>query len=775
MSAPNRNRAPSVLALTLYEGEEWVNEPDDGLFNVNQLRSLRKPSIAFQTQGVDESSVYDYNETANLGRFRPRNSVAIRRLTAADAMETSGTRKRARSKVWASSTVVAQSADERAEKRPLLNDHKKSKHYQKQTGWRRIVHRIANVELSSTVLLVCCAVLSCFAEQVHQWTLKHLRSIGDYIMGDTEKDSYQAGILWVSWSFFLLVIAIQLTKISPICAGSGIPELKVYLSGVHLAGFFHWKTLFAKIVGLTVLLASGLKVGKAGPWTHINTAITAQLTRLPVFSHLVENERVINQILSGACANGIASCFTAPIGGVLFSIEVTTEYYMLSTYWKAFVTAICGAVCAHFFRPNPFIQPLDQTDRVVFRNLELVVFFVMGIVGGLLGGLFVRVYERMMEWRRKEFFGMSTYHVFPYFFGLISLPLCFWLGEYMRLPLAEAISDLTVSTDLDVKHGWMNTGSIYGNLVLYICVNLMLVVVTITLPIPAGVFMPLIAIGTGMGRVFGEIMHDMYPNSGIARGGYALVGGACLAGGATRSLSSAIIVLEVVNGIEFMLPALFGIMISITVGQRLSRSIYDSILYAKGLPYLPRKSRLKQFSGKKVASDLMRIAPTYVTQLMDYADLGRMLCDPQQDTEAGRRYCAGSFATFQATDNLGVLYDYQISPALLSVHDEREYLLIEHVANGDWEIVEDEDDVPIQFMSYLSDSDLEKMETQCINILEHPTPVIDPSPFQVVMETPFTEVHFMFTMLRCDRLYVTSKGQLKGVIELADLLQSIDD
>jgi signal-transduction protein with cAMP-binding, CBS, and nucleotidyltransferase domain len=41
----------------------------------------------------------------------------------------------------------------------------------------------------------------------------------------------------------------------------------------------------------------------------------------------------------------------------------------------------------------------------------------------------------------------------------------------------------------------------------------------------------------------------------------------------------------------------------------------------------------------------------------------------------------------------------------------------------------------------------------------------------VVQETPMSEIHFMFTMLRASHLFVTHMGRLVGVIPLKDLLK----
>ena len=49
-------------------------------------------------------------------------------------------------------------------------------------------------------------------------------------------------------------------------------------------------------------------------------------------------------MLSAACAVGVACTFGAPIGGVLFSIEVTAVFFAVRNYWRGFFAAACSAL-----------------------------------------------------------------------------------------------------------------------------------------------------------------------------------------------------------------------------------------------------------------------------------------------------------------------------------------------------------------------------------------------------------------------------------------------
>ena len=92
-----------------------------------------------------------------------------------------------------------------------------------------------------------------------------------------------------------------------------------------LKEYLTFKTLVAKVIGLTATLGSGMPLGKEGPFVHIASIVAALLTKL--VTKFQANESRKFEMLASACAVGVACCFGAPIGGVLFSIEVTSVYF----------------------------------------------------------------------------------------------------------------------------------------------------------------------------------------------------------------------------------------------------------------------------------------------------------------------------------------------------------------------------------------------------------------------------------------------------------------
>lgn len=100
--------------------------------------------------------------------------------------------------------------------------------------------------------------------------------------------------------------------------GSGIPEMKTILRGVFLNEYLTFRTLVAKIVGLTFTLGSGLPLGKEGPSVHMASIVATLLSKLIAsFQGIYENESRTSEMLSAACA----------VVSVISIITCTNQYH----------------------------------------------------------------------------------------------------------------------------------------------------------------------------------------------------------------------------------------------------------------------------------------------------------------------------------------------------------------------------------------------------------------------------------------------------------------
>lgn len=173
-------------------------------------------------------------------------------------------------------------------------------------------------------------------------------------------------------------------------AGSGVAEVKVILSGFVVHGYLGLRTLVIKTLGLILSVASGLSIGKEGPYVHIATCVGNIACRL--FSKYNHNDGKRREILSASAASGVGVAFGAPISGVLFSLEEVSYYFPPKTLFRTFFCCIVASLSLKFLNPYGTGKIVIFEVRYVndWRFFEMVIFILLGVLGGALGALFIK-------------------------------------------------------------------------------------------------------------------------------------------------------------------------------------------------------------------------------------------------------------------------------------------------------------------------------------------------------------------------------------------------
>ena len=407
---------------------------------------------------------------------------------------------------------------------------------------------------------------------------------------------------------------------------------KLVLDPIHVCRskipkWLHFRMWVAKFIGMVLSLASGLFVGKEGPFVHMACILGDQVFKVlrNVMGSKVELRGVRQEIMIASAALGVAAAFRAPIGGVLFSVEVTAATYKVSNYSKGFFTAVLGAALVYAFMHNPEQYRWSLANPGGIRHYEkeeLVVFALMGVLSGGLGGLFIAFFTVLQGWKadlnqriwRKRIkvntqwkkFKVGT--VLGVLVAALTGVLTFVQGDYMMLGMRKSVSDLysehmrATDTFTPFASNWGEDHALGVDCVLYSLTIFVLCCFAITLPIVAGVFTPTMAIGAGLGRAVGELMHYWFPALKVARSGYAMVGSAAFSASVTHTISTAIVLLEMTGTMDFALPILIGVVLGVITSSYIGSSLYERICKLNDLPhiYLVRSD----ISGK-VAYDVM--------------------------------------------------------------------------------------------------------------------------------------------------------------------------
>lgn len=173
-------------------------------------------------------------------------------------------------------------------------------------------------------------------------------------------------------------------------AGSGVAEVRVILSGFVLHGFLGVKTLVVKTLALILSVASGLSLGKEGPYVHIATCVGNIACR--VSNKYNHNDGKRREVLSAAAASGVAVAFGAPIGGVLFSLEEVSYYFPPKTLFRTFFCCVTAALSLKFLNPygTNKIAMFEVRYLRDWEFFEMGAFILLGMLGGAAGALFIK-------------------------------------------------------------------------------------------------------------------------------------------------------------------------------------------------------------------------------------------------------------------------------------------------------------------------------------------------------------------------------------------------
>ena len=398
-------------------------------------------------------------------------------------------------------------------------------------------------------------------------------------------------------------------------AGSGVAEVKVINSGFVLHGYLGLKTLTIKSLALILSVASGLSIGKEGPFVHIATSIGNIACRL--FSKYNKNDGKRREVLSASAASGVAVAFGAPIGGVLFSLEEVSYYFPPKTLFRTFFCCITAALSLKFLNPygTQKIVLFEVRYLTDWKPFEMIAFILVGILGGAVGALFIKASRFWAQTFRRipAIKNMPLLEVA--LVALVTGLTCFW-NRYTRLPVTELLFELATPCDAYSDEGNSLCPSneripqVIRLLAGAFIIKAFLTTVTFGLKIPAGIYVPSMVVGGLLGRIVGHIVQylalnysdtglfgtcspDSTPESCVVPGVYAMVGAGATMCGVTRlSVTLAVILFELTGSLDHVLPFSIGVLVSKWTADALEpRSIYDLLLEMNSYPFLDNKVR----------------------------------------------------------------------------------------------------------------------------------------------------------------------------------------
>ena len=371
----------------------------------------------------------------------------------------------------------------------------------------------------------------------------------------------------IRWYVKILIPALGGLIVGPIiyflvreARGSGIPEVMEAIA--TKGGWIRARVIPLKALLSAISIGSGGSAGREGPIVHIGSS-----TGSIVGQYLNLNEEKRKILIGCGASAGIAGTFNAPIGGMLFSLEVLLGEFRISRFSPLIVSSVMSTVIAQvYLGTNPAFMIPEYT---LVSPWEIIPYIFLGLIGAFVGMAFSK-----SLYLTEDLFNKLNIPVYlkPAIGGLLMGILA------LQLPNLYGVGYSSIEQTLTGQMGlWMLLLLAAGKIV---ATNL-----TLGSGGSGGVFAPSLFIGATTGGTFGIIVHSLFPASTGLPGSYALVGmGAVVAGAAHAPLTAILILFEMTRDYHIILPLMLSCIISAVISMQIKpHNIYTTKLMQRGI------------------------------------------------------------------------------------------------------------------------------------------------------------------------------------------------
>ena len=405
-------------------------------------------------------------------------------------------------------------------------------------------------------------------------------------------DSKNAFLGWAVFTGTMMIQALIATAIcgwiAPSAQGSGVPPLKVVLSGVPIYKFLDIKILIAKVTALFFALGSGIGTGKEGPMIHISSMVSYNLGRLPWYKNVVADPFYRRTLLNAAVACGVTSTFGTPYGAICFSVELCSTVFLLSNLWKLYVTATVVKIGFDFFASQHIVATIQSDfDYVGNGNYSYYLhYIVIGLICGWIGSLWVMCFSIFLQYKGQspiKFLKNRYYYtiMMSLVIGLLQYPFrTSWAGNKGLINMFWKEDYLDDDDNYVFQKGYVEL-ELFGTFVM----RWVMIMCFATMPLPSGVSLPSITQGAILGRLYGEILRWYDPRVQVQS--FSIVGAAAYAGVLTRTTSVTLVIMELTGQTKLILGIMLGNLCSYAVANIFTMSAFNTAMTVTKMPYLP--------------------------------------------------------------------------------------------------------------------------------------------------------------------------------------------
>lgn len=280
-------------------------------------------------------------------------------------------------------------------------------------------------------------------------------------------------------------------KFIPMIRGSGIPQTEGATRG--LIRFKWYQVLTGMFACSLFTIFMGMSAGSEGPSIQIGGACGYGMSNMLRRGDLVRRY----QITGGACA-GLAVAFNAPLTGMAFAFEEAHKRFTPEVFVCSFSSVIVAIITRNLLRPAMGLATGSTFTTYAFTSPDMFSYLYVILAAFICALAGVGFY--FLVFRAKKLFSKITFWrgtgkmLIPFMlagaFGLITVNVMGGGHEFI-----ESLGSLS--------HGVESVFSspLWATLLIVIVLKFIVSIANMGAGVPCGVFIPMLAIGAGMGAL----------------------------------------------------------------------------------------------------------------------------------------------------------------------------------------------------------------------------------------------------------------------------------
>jgi len=385
--------------------------------------------------------------------------------------------------------------------------------------------------------------------------------------------------------FFVGIIVL---KWAPEAKGHGVPE--VMMAVFTEKGRIRPRVAAVKIIASGLCIGTGGSSGREGPIVQIGSSIGSAIGQKLKLSGV----ETITLLGCGAAA-GIAATFNAPLGGILFAIEIIMPEFSVHTLVPlALSTSVATYISRMFLgSESAFLVPIYAMNS----GYELILYVLLGLSIGVVSIIYIKSMYKFED--IFDEMSISPYLktvIGGFIVGITALVIFKLYGNYY-------IFGVGYSTVSNILSGEANIGILM--LLALVLLKTFATSVTLGCGGSGGIFAPALYIGACFGAAFGLFFNALIPGIVSTPTAYANVGmGAIMGGVMGAPLTAIIMFFEMTQNYAIILPLTISVVLARAfVHYNSEGNIYEIKLFRNGIR-IPHERAIDMLSIAPV-KDLM--------------------------------------------------------------------------------------------------------------------------------------------------------------------------